>query len=293
MVTKGIILAGGRGTRLLPITKIINKQLLLVYDKPMIFYPLSTLMLMGIREILIVTNSNQKELFKNLLGDGSSLGISINYRIQNNPDGLAHAIQISESFINKEPVVVILGDNLFHGSSLIDHLSLVEQEGATIFAASVNDPERYGIVTLSDTKIPISIEEKPNNPNSKLAITGLYVFDDNVIEKTKAIRKSERAEMEITDLLNIYLEEKSLTVKRLSRGIAWFDTGTFDSLHDAGSYVKSLELRQGLKVCCPEEIAWRQNWINDKDLNDLAENNPNNDYGKYLSKLIYEKSDLF
>lgn len=287
-INKGIILAGGSGTRLLPITKIVSKQLLLVYDKPMIYYPLSTLMLMGIKQILIITTKSQKQLFESLLGNGKNLGISISYLVQENPDGLAHAIKISEKFIANEPVVIILGDNMFHGSNLVNQLLPNTFDGSTIYASYVEDPERYGIVEIKNNNIPTRIEEKPKKAKSNYAITGLYFFDKTLISKVKRIKLSSRNELEITDVLELYMKENSLKVKILSRGIAWFDTGTFDSLLDAACYVKTLEQRQGQKICCPEEIAWRNKWISNSQVLELATTKNKSIYDQYLLKLLEE-----
>ena len=285
---KGIILAGGSGSRLHPLTSIISKQLMLVYDKPMIYYPLSTLMLMGIQEVLIITTNEQLNLFEKLLGNGHRLGISISYKVQDKPEGLAHALKISKNFINDNPVVVILGDNIFHGSNIIEQLLPKENKGATIYVSYVEDPERYGIVEIDSNKDPIKIYEKPIKSKSNLAITGLYYFDQSAINRIKKMQKSKRGEFEITDLLKLYLKDNSLGLHILSRGIAWFDTGTFNSLFQASSYVKALEKRQGLKICFPEEIAWRKNWINEKQLLNFAKEAKNSDYAKYIKKIVNE-----
>ena len=284
---KGIILAGGTGSRLYPITNVVSKQLLPVYDKPMIFYPLSTLMLAGIQEILIITTEKDNLLFKTLLGDGSQFGISIKYKIQKKAEGIAQAFIIAEEFIDGKPVTLILGDNIFHGQGLVDLLQKSNKsQEATIFAYPVKDPERYGVVEFDiDSKV-ISIEEKPINPKSKYAITGIYYYDKSVLEKVKEIKPSKRGELEISDINNLYLKENSLNVEVLGRGIAWLDTGTFDSLNEASSFIQTLENRQGLKICCPEEIAWRKKWIDNYQLLRLAEPLKRSGYGKYLNSLI-------
>lgn len=284
---KGIILAGGTGSRLYPITNAVSKQLLPVYDKPMIYYPLATLMLAGIKEILIITTEKDHNLFKNLLGNGDQFGISIQYKTQKKPEGIAQAFIIAEKFIDKNPVTLILGDNIFYGKGLIDLLEKSNTiEDATIFAYPVKDPERYGVVQFDNKFRPISIEEKPQNPKSKYAITGIYYYDETVIEKAKNIKPSIRGELEISDINIQYLNENSLNVKVFGRGMAWLDTGTFDSLNEASSFIKTLENRQGLKICCPEEVAWRKGWINDHDLIKLANPLEKSGYGKYLNSLL-------
>ena len=289
MKRKGIILAGGTGSRLFPITKGVSKQLLPVYDKPMIYYPLSTLMLAGIEDILIITTPLDIIHFKDLLGNGNDWGIQINYEIQKEPKGIAEAFLIGEKFINNNPVALILGDNLFHGEDLINKLKKCAQTNIpTIFAYQVHDPERYGVIEFSNTGKVISIEEKPKNPKSSYAITGLYFFDQTVVEKAKIIKPSKRGELEITDINQMYLSEDNLKVELLSRGMAWLDTGTCDSLHEASSYIKTIEHRQGLKVGCPEEIAFKNGWINLDHLNSLASSLSKNGYGKYLKNLTNE-----
>ena len=287
---KGIILAGGSGTRLYPITKSISKQLIPIYDKPMIFYPLTTLMLAGIREILIITNPQYLENFKSLLGNGSHLGISIEYLIQEFPNGLAEAFILGESFIGDSLSALILGDNLYHGQGLRNILNQVtlNEEGASIFAYKVNEPERYGIIEFDSSLKVISIEEKPTIPKSRFACTGLYFFDRTVVEKAKSLKPSKRGELEITDLNNLYLKENKLYVEPLGRGMVWLDTGTFDSLHEACSYIRTIEHRQGLKVGCPEEVAWRLGWINDQKLENLADKYLKSGYGSYLKKILNE-----
>ena len=284
---KGIILAGGSGSRLYPITKGVCKQLLPVYDKPMIYYPLSTLMLAGVRDILIITKIEDIDKFKNILGNGDSLGINLQYEIQEKPEGLAQAFLIGESFLDGSPSILILGDNLFYGKGLATQLKeAYNRKNSTIFAYPVSDPERYGIVDFAKDGRVIGIEEKPSNPKSKYAITGLYFYDETVVEKAKQIRPSNRGELEISDLNNIYLEEKSLSVELFNRGMAWLDTGTTESLLDASFFIKTIEFRQGLKISCPEEIAWRKGWIDDEKLLKLAQPLIKSGYGKYIVSLL-------
>ena len=285
---KGIILAGGNGTRLNPLTKAISKQLLPVYDKPMIYYPLSTLMLAGIKEVLIITTDRDQDLFKRLLGNGSHLGIEITYKVQSKPEGIAQAFLIAEDFLYGSSVVLILGDNLFHGDSLINQLLKCSQQnqGASVFAYPVSNPKRYGVVEFDENFKVIGIQEKPQKPKSKYAITGIYFYDDTVIEKAKKLVPSERGELEITDINQMYLKENLLNVEIMGRGMAWFDTGTFDSLYEASAYIHTLEHRQGLKVGCLEEIAWRQKWISNKEIKKLCQKIINNDYSKYLLELL-------
>ena len=285
---KGIILAGGSGTRLAPITNSMSKQLMPVYDKPMIYYPLSTLMLTGIREILIIVNPSEIQNFKKLLGDGSQLGISIKYKIQQKPNGIAEAFLLSADFINQSPSVLILGDNLFHGNELIDLLNNANKrtEGSTIFAYHVSEPRSYGVIEFDSEGNPFEIKEKPLETKSNFAITGLYFYDKNVVEYSKQIIPSSRGELEISSINQIYLKKNNLNVELMGRGMTWLDTGTFDSLHQASSYIRTLELRQGLKVGCPEEIAWRNGWIKDKDLKILAEKFNKSGYGNYLYKIV-------
>ena len=285
---KGIILAGGNGTRLAPLTNVISKQLMPVFDKPMIYYPLSTLMLIGIREYLIITTSLDNHLYKELLGDGSQWGINIKYEIQTKPDGIAKAFIVGEEFIANSEVALILGDNLFHGNQLVHKLEEadIEKNGATLFAYNVNDPERYGVVDFNSKGEVLSIQEKPEKPKSRYAITGLYFYDNSVIEFAKNLNYSKRNELEISDINNIYLKKGKLNVQILGRGTAWLDTGTIDSLHEASSYIRTLENRQGLKISCPEEIAWRNSWISNKDLEKLAKPISNSGYGMYLLRLI-------
>tara|TARA_B100001250_G_C19807102_1_gene793896 strand:- start:1429 stop:2307 length:879 start_codon:yes stop_codon:yes gene_type:complete len=288
MPRKGIILAGGTGSRLSPITKAVSKQLLPVFDKPLVFYSLTTLMLAGIREVLIITNEQDKESFKRLLGNGQQWGISISYAIQPKPDGLAQAFIIGADFFRGDSVALILGDNLFHGFDLSSKLISAEKShtGATVFAYQVSDPQRYGVVEFNESGKVVSIEEKPKTPKSRYALTGLYFFDSSVIEKAENVRPSDRGELEITDINKMYLEENLLNVQLLGRGMAWLDTGTFDTLHQASSYIRTLEQRQGLKVGCPEEVAWRNGWISSNNLKNLADSMVKSGYGKYLLTLL-------
>ena len=284
---KGIILAGGTGSRLYPITNAVCKQLLPVYDKPMIYYPLSTLMLAGVKEILIITTKDDLNKFKYILNDGSSLGIKITYEVQEKPEGLAQAFLIAEDFLAGNPSIMILGDNLFYGQGFVNQLKKAYiRENSTIFAYPVSDPERYGIVDFSKDGKVKSIEEKPSKPKSKYAITGLYFYDETVVDKAKQVKPSHRGELEISDLNKLYLEEESLSVELFNRGMAWLDTGTTESLLDASYYIKTLESRQGLKICCPEEVAWRQGWINNERLIELAKPLMKSGYGKYLVSLL-------
>ena len=286
--TKGIILAGGTGSRLYPLTKVVSKQLMAVYDKPMIYYPLSTLMQANIRDILIITTPYDLNQFKYLLGDGSQWGIKLNYSIQDKPSGIAQAFLIAEDFLAGNQCALILGDNLFHGDELIPLLKIGNSEEfiSTIFAYPVSDPERYGVVEFSEKGKILSIEEKPTCPKSNYAITGLYFFDQTVVERAKQLTPSARGELEITDINKMYLKDGKLNVKTMGRGMAWLDTGNFDSLHEAGSFIKALEHRQGLKVGCPEEIAWRFKWINNNELKELAKPLMKSGYGNYLLGLI-------
>ena len=295
MKRKGIILAGGTGSRLAPLTNSVSKQLLPVYDKPMIFYPLSTLMLAGIREILIITTPIDRYQFERLLGDGSDLGISITYEEQQSPDGLAQAFLIGEKFLNGSPAALILGDNLFHGHEFTKQLNNANSltDVSTIFAYPVLDPQRYGVVEFDNECKAIKIEEKPQSPSSRFAITGLYFYDSSVVDKAKTISPSPRGELEITSINQMYLREGLLKVQIMGRGIAWLDTGTFDSLQEAGAYIKTLENRQGLKIGSPEEVAWRNSWIDNDQLKKKANQYFKSEYGDYLLGLISRlKSDF-
>jgi glucose-1-phosphate thymidylyltransferase len=284
---KGVILAGGTGTRLWPITEGVSKQLLHVHDKPMIYYPLSTLMLAGIREIAIITTEQDQPSFKRLLGDGSTLGINIEYFIQHAPNGIAEAFILCENFIGSSPVALILGDNIFHGQGVGRNLrNFSDPRGAHIFAYQVNNPQDFGVVVLNEDLSPVDIVEKPNNNPSNLAVPGLYFYNSKVSKMAKSVKRSNRGELEITSLNLMYLENKSLEVSVLSRGTAWFDGGTVKALHEASSYIKSIEERQGQKVGCIEEISWRNKWITDKDLKNKAEKYQSNEYGSYLNSLL-------
>jgi len=286
--TKGIILAGGTGTRLHPMTLSVSKQLMPVYDKPMIYYPLCTLMQAGIRDILIITTPADMPLYQHLLGDGQRWGINLQYAVQPSPDGLAQAFLIGESFIGEDNVCLILGDNIFYGNALEEKLKRAVQQksGATVFAYYVNDPERYGVVVLDENNTAIDLEEKPKNPKSNYAVTGLYLYDNDVIEIAKTIKPSARGELEITDVNKTYMERGKLQVELFSRGTAWLDTGTVQSLLDAANFIRVLEERQGLKIACPEEIAYTNGYITADQLRALAEPLSKSGYGQYLLRLI-------
>ena len=288
MNRKGIILAGGSGTRLYPITQAISKQLLPIYDKPMIYYPLSVLMLAGIREVLIINTPHEQALFQNLLGDGSQWGMKIEYAVQPSPDGLAQAFLIGREFLDGQPSCLVLGDNIFHGPGLTAMLARAGQRetGATVFGYWVSDPERYGVAEFDGDGRVVGLEEKPSKPRSNYAVTGLYFYDGRASEFASRLKPSHRGELEITDLNRCYLDEGSLHLERLGRGYAWLDTGTHQSLLEASNYIETIEARQGLRVCCPEEIAHGNGWIDDDRLRELAQPLVKNGYGKYLLDLI-------
>lgn len=285
---KGILLAGGFGSRLYPLTRGVNKHLLQIYDKPMIYYPLSTLMLANVRDILLITNSSDIDTYKKLFGDGKYLGINISYAIQERPEGVAQAFLIAEDFIKNHPSLLILGDNIFHGNQLIKQLNKISEEfdGATVFAYPVKDPERYGVVEFDSKGKVLSLEEKPSKAKSKYALTGLYFYDASVVKKALKVKKSSRNEFEITSINKQYLDEDNLHVIEMGRGTAWLDAGTHDALHDASSYIKTLQQRQGLIIGCPEEIAWRKGWITNIELESIANSLKKNFYSEYLYSLI-------
>ena len=285
---KGIVLAGGSGTRLYPITNSISKQLLPVYDKPMIYYPITTLMLAGIKDILIISTPSDLGLFKNMLGDGSQWGVNFSYESQASPDGIAQALIIAENFLNNDSSALVLGDNIFFGASMPERLDAASnfQEGAKVFAYHVNDPDRYGVVEFNNENKVLSLEEKPKSPKSNYVVTGLYFYDSEAPEVAKSLKPSSRGELEITDVNNWYLENKTLEVELLDHGFAWLDTGTHESLHEAGSFIETIQKRQGLMVACPEEIAYKKKWINADSLESLAQPLLKSSYGKYLLSLL-------
>lgn len=288
MIKKGIILAGGSGTRLYPLTQVVSKQLMPLYDKPMIYYPLSTLLLAGIRDIFVITTPQDQPLFQELLKDGSQWGTNITYGIQPNPDGLAQAFLIGKDFIGNEGCSLILGDNVFYGTELPDLMETAQkrEEGATVFGYWVKDPQNYGVAEFDHDDNVVGVEEKPEKPKSHYAITGLYFYDNQVVDIASSIKPSDRGELEITDVNRVYLKQSQLSVERMSRGFAWLDTGSHDSLLDASNFIETIQKRQGLMVCCPEEIAFSKGWISADDVAKLAQTLKKNEYGQYLTRLI-------